>query len=228
MAKTHKKAGRPPADPAHRIKGIAWFAAVSQASGMNAAELEVFFGKSKRNLKYSAGCRPGLWDKYRDGLACPKSKPDKNGNPSIVERVEKQFPGTAKWISMPFWDVMSSAPMEMTDIRNIYQSLPPQLKVLLVMEPANSQKIFWRRPIDEKKLFQHLLKIQDLDAGTAILTIIKEAETTQNQNLHRKGIECWNEYAKFLEHHPIIGYVAELIAERLTNRFGHVKYAEER
>lgn len=227
MTSSAKKVGRPPSDPVHRIKGITWFVAVSQASGMTAAELEVLFGKSKRNLQYSAGCRPGLWNKYRDGLACPKSKRDKNGNPSIVERVENRFPGTAKWIFMPFWDVMSSAPMEMADIKNIYQSLPLELRILLVMEPANSQKTFWRRPIDENKLFQHLLKIHDLNAGIAILAIIKEAEITQNQRLHRKGIECWNEYSIFLNQHPIVGYVSKLIAEMLKKRFGNIEYAGE-
>lgn len=42
-------------------------------------------------------------------------------------------------------------------------------------------RMSWRRPTDPEQLYDSLLSVGNLDATTAALALIKEAEITQNQ-----------------------------------------------
>lgn len=195
---------------------------MSLKSGMDATELEMLFSKTKG--KYTPGKRPGLWGKYRDGEVCPKFKPDKNGCLSIVERVEERFPGTAQWMTMPFWDALNSAPMEMSDLKRLYQSLSQHIRLLIVAEPSDKRKTFWRKPVEPKTLFSQLSKLNDLDAATAILALIKEAETKQDQQMHRLGIACWEKYLEKLQHHPVLSPIIEDIDDLVAGRLAGIEH----
>lgn len=196
-----KRAGRPKLDPAYRLRTRAWFNAVSQASGMNDCEMEVYFG----NSKYTALNRPGLWGKYKKGTICPKSNPDINGRPSIVERAEEAFPGTAQWLKMPFWDVLSRRRMEMSEIKQIYFKLPGEIFEKIVVDELDEEfydATFWRLPTDWMALFSELSEIGTLDAATAILALIKECETAQRQEEHKIGLTFWGKIALKLHQYP--------------------------
>jgi hypothetical protein len=133
VEKLKKPVGRPSTDEAHKVRTKAWFIAVSMASGMNVGELEIYFAPPEKQAGYSPGNRPRHWEKYRDGSICPKSKTRKNQKRSIVERVEDCFPGTAKWVELPFWKVLSKARMEMHELKDFYQLLPVSVQELIVM-----------------------------------------------------------------------------------------------
>lgn len=212
-----KDAGRPAIDTAYRIRAMAWFNAVSLASGMNDGELEVLFGG------YAPGARPGLWRKYKTGRICPKFKPDIHGHPSIVERVEPRFPGTAKWMTMPFWEVLSYKPMDMAELRRIYLSLSPTVRDLIVTEPKLNGRMFWRRMTETESLYQDLADIGDLDAATAILALIKEAEVTQNQTQHQWGLIFWSRCSSKLTC-PVVSPLLHPINAVIEDRFTRITY----
>lgn len=220
--------GRPANDDyAYRVRTMAWFNAVSQASGgMNARDLEILFGMPTKKEKYTPGARPGIWKKYETGFICPKYKPDANGRPSIVERVEARFPGTARWITLPFWDVLSYRRFSMDELRGIYLKLAPQVRSLVVMDTGERASVFWRRPVDAAQLYADLLAIGDLDASTAILGLIKEAEITQNQGQHQMGLLYWSLWSSRLQH-PVLARVHKHINWVIEDRYTHITYAEE-
>lgn len=220
-----KEAGRHAIDTAYRVRAMAWFNAVSLASGKNDSELEVLFGDSNNRQRYTPGARPGLWRKYKMGSTCPKLKPDINGRPSIVERVDARFPGTAKWMTMPFWDVLSYTPLEMSELKKIYLSLSPPVRDLIVMELPTRNMMFWRRPIEDETLCQQLLDIGDLDAATAILALIKEAESAQTQYMHLYWLKCWISYSKKLQQHPVLAPLLNNIHMIIEDRFTRISYA---
>jgi len=218
-----KEAGRPAIDDAYRLRAMAWFNAVSLASGMNDSELEVFFGDASNRTRYKPGERPGLWRKYKTGKICPKFKPDVHGRPSIVERVEARFPGTAQWMGMPFWDVLSYKVMSMPELRKIYLSLQPNVRDLILMEPVMNGRMFWRRPTDPEQLYDSLLSIGNLDATTAVLALIKEAEITQNQTQHQLGLACWINCINRLQH-PTLIPLMQRINNIIEDRFTRISY----
>lgn len=203
---------------------MAWFNAVSLASGMNESELEVLFGESTSRQRYTPGARPGLWRKYKMGRICPKTKADINGRPSIVERVDRQFPGTAKWMSMPFWDVLSYKRMDMAELRQVYVSLSPSVRDLIVMDPQINGRMFWRRSTAMEALYDELIEVGGIDAATAILALIKEAEITQNQIQHQYGLVYWARCTVKLQH-PVISPLIAQINEVIEDRFTRISYA---
>lgn len=226
-----KRVGRPGIDPAFRIRTKAWFNAVSQASGgMTAGQLEILFGTSRKNQKYAPGARPGLWGKYETGYICPKFKPDIHGRPSIVERVEEKFPGTAKWMTMPFWNVLSRKPMEMSEIKQIYLSLPDEICEMIVAgetDPPRRLAAFWRRPTDWRKLYDEVYEIGNLDAATAILALIKEYETSQRYYEHMYGAAYWGKIALFLHQYPPLSPLIPDINKIIGDYYSDVFYPIE-
>lgn len=222
-----RKRGRPGIDPAFRVRTKAWFIAVSQASGMSAEELEIHFAPPEKQKAYQHGSRPGLWAKYKKGSICPKIKRDLNGKPSLVEKVEKEFPGTADWITIPFWRVLSHTPMGMDELKEIYLSLSEPICELVVMEEPDVARMFWRRPIGHEDLYDQLLSIGDLDAITAILALIKEAEVTQNQHQHQFGLGRWAYCNLILQKHPVLSLLLSDINKVIEDRFTRISYASE-
>lgn len=217
-----KTVGRPGTDKAFRVRTKAWFVAVSLASNMNAGELELYFAPPEKRAMYKPGNRPRHWEKYRDGSICPKSKPDLNGRTSIVERVEEHFPGTAMWITLPFWQVLSNAYMEMRELKAIYLSLSAPVRELIVMEGYSNNKIFWRKPTSHGDLFDQLITIGGLDAAAAVLALIKEAELTQNQLQHQQGLDYWAICTRQLRNHPVLSRVMDDIDSIIADRYASI------
>jgi hypothetical protein len=218
-------AGRPKSERAFRVRTKAWFFAVSQASGMNAEELEIYFAPHEKQELYRMGSRPRLWEKYRDMHVNPKSKDHGNGDASIVQRVEAVFPGTDYWITLPFWRVLSSHPMEMRELKNtVYWELADPIRKLVVMEGPRETRTFWRSPIEHRILYKNLAAIGDIDAATAVLDLIKEAETTQNQQQHQDGLRCWSKFTRKLNAHPILSLVLDDINNIIVDKFTRISY----
>jgi hypothetical protein len=222
-----ERRGRPPIDTTFRIRTKAWFEAVSQASGMNAAELEIHFAPSNKRKIYLEGNRPKLWEKYKAGRICPKSKSDWNGKESIVERVEKLFPGTAKWVETPFWQVLSYRPMEMSELKSIYLSLSKPVCELIVMERPPYNRMFWRRPTKTEDLYSNLLKIGGFDVAIAILALIKEAEITQNQLQHQLGLANWGLVLYQFIGDPVFSKFMGDINSIIEDKFSRISYADD-
>lgn len=214
--------GRPPVDPAYKLRARAWFIAVSRKSRMNEIELEVFFGK-ERNRDYSTANRPGLWKKYKTGLICPKYQPDALGNISIVQLVEKYFPKTATWMSHPFWDVLSFREMDLDELKVIFYSLKQEIREQIVYDSRVKGRMFWRRDVDNEDLFVHLAAIDDIDAATALLALIREAEIRQDQYLHKHGLSCLCICINTISD-PVIVALKPQIQKLIEDKISYYKY----
>lgn len=175
---------------------MAWFNAVSIASGLSVFQLEKKFATSNQVRTTLKGTvRPCLWDKYRRGEVVPRTKDGAKGNPSLVTRVEEAYPGTARWLSLPLWHLASDQTFTMADIKEIYEGLPSPLKELFTEGKPDGK--FWRREdIEPDDAYSELLLVGGLDAATAILAMIREAEIIQNRWQHYLGRVTWTTWAR--------------------------------
>lgn len=211
------KPGRPKKDSLSNLRTMAWFNAVSQASGMNAYELDIFF--AGRYRKYEN--RACIWDKYERGEVEPRTKTSAKGQPSIVQKVEKKFPGTAEWLKHPIWTLLGNSRMNMEEIRSVYMSLNPRLRALFIMDTSTARKpgIFWRRDMPLNEIFQKLEKGSGLDSLTALLAMIKEAEITQYQDQHIQALLFWNTLSPKIRSVPALaplrGPLNEIIQKKM-------------
>jgi len=159
-----------------------WFRAVEQKSGgLGTHDLErQFSGK-----KIAHGKRSCIWNKYRAGTVAPRGGcGNSTGGVNLVKRVETVYPGTAKWLSLPLWRLVDPAPMEMAEVRMLFEGLSPGLRPMFIASKKEASGLFWRRPVDIKQVGDILCAKRDLDALVAALILVKEAEVTQNQIQH--------------------------------------------
>lgn len=216
--------GRPETDPAYRLAAKAWFIAVSQASGMNASQLEVLFADPRKKQVYRKGKGPGLWNKYQRGRACPNTNERSPDNPSLPSLVERKYPGTKQWLTMPFWKLLSAATLDMAELKEIYLSLPPEVGDVIIHSSYEPENIFWRSQSAPEVIYEKLVRIGTVSAATAILALIKEAETTQNQRQHILGLTAWAQCSSSLIENPVIGSLVGEINGFVDRKFRIVSY----
>lgn len=192
-----------------KMRVQAWFRAVSLASKLTPRELEKQFGEPKSNEKVKRSC---VWDKYRRGDVVPRSGLRPGGGANLVDRVEVVYPGTAKWLTLPLWRLLDKAPMEMSEIRRCYESLPRPMRAMFIHPDATESSAFWRvRTMNCKADCELLLRFESLDGLVAVLTLKKEVECTQNIGQHDICVRTKSLYLSKFRNHPVLGKTMDLL-----------------
>lgn len=192
-----------------KMRVQAWFRAVSLASGLTPRELEKKFSESDGDRKVKRSC---VWNKYRRGEVVPRSGPRPDGGLNLVDRVELAYPGTAKWLTLPLWRLLDKAPMEMSEIRRSYESLPRPMRAMFIHPDATESSVFWRvRAMDCKADCELLLRFESLEGLIAVLTLKKEVECTQNIAQHGLCVRNMSLYLSKFRKHPVLGKAADLL-----------------
>lgn len=215
-------------DPAIRSMRVrTWFRAVTLASGLTPAQLEREF--SERDRARAASARSCIWDKYRRGEVVPRSSSMSPGRPGLVERVERRYPGTAAWLSSPLWRLADKAPMEMSELRRIYEGMPQPIRSIFVSSKKEAPGLFWRRPVDIDHACEILLRFQSVEGFVAVLAIVKEAETTQEQYQHYTGVDAAWVYMRetALPRDQVLGSIIRTdLSEYLESRWQNLGYLD--
>lgn len=149
--------------------------------------------------------RSCLWQRYRQGLVVPSSGPRPKGTGHMVQRVEQRYPGTAKWLTSPLWRAADRAPLAMADVRRAYAALPPYLRSVFIEDGDDESSVFWRRPVDFEDACDLLFRDRSVDAFAAVLVMVKEAETIQNQDQHQFLLALAATYFTLLADDPVVG-----------------------
>lgn len=175
--------GRPRKSEITRLKVMAWFNAVAEASGRTAAELEREFAQPE-HIRWVNGVeiRPRLWEKYRRGEVEPRSVPSKGKKTSVVQDVENRYPGTAQWLTLPLWKLVDfNQPVTMDELKIIYEGMPQQIRGLIIKECVLEEEIFWRKQTGEDALLRQLAEIGGIDGITGMFALVREAQVCQQE-----------------------------------------------
>lgn len=156
-----------------------WFHAVSQTSGLTVGELEREF-REEGSARAPRSC---IWNKYKRGEVVPRSRYQGDRRPKLVERVEARYPGTEKWLFSPLWLLVDVASMEMSDLRTIYEGLPPRIRDYFILSPSLVTKVFWRCPLHSEQLLVQFLSFHTVEDLVASVALIREAEIIQSRPL---------------------------------------------
>lgn len=192
---------------------------------MNASQLEAMFAEPGKRTPISPALgRSGLWSKYRRGEASPKVNDGASGKTSLVNRVEQRFSGTKRWFTMPLWDLLQRDLIQPAELKEIFLSLQPEVRNLIVHQNYHPQARFWRNQTLPEHLYESLVKIGSIDAVTAVLALIKEAEINQNQHQHKLGLVAWAKCAAKLVYEPVIGEMLSEINKCIEERFIAMAY----
>lgn len=190
----------------HKMRVQTWFRAVSLASGLTAHELETKFSESDSEKKVKRSC---VWNKYRRGEVVPRSGLRPDGRLNLVDRVEAAYPKTAKWLTLPLWRLLDKAPMEMSEIRRCYESLPAAMRGMFIRQNANTSSVFWRRGELNSRDCDVLLRFESIEGFTAVAAMFRESECAQNTIQNSLCAEKVADYIKRLVKHPVFGITAQ-------------------
>lgn len=180
-------------DPEIRSMRIrTWFESVAAKSDKTAAALEREFSEGESGS--NGRPRSCIWQKYKKGLVEPQSTHGVGRKPGLVERVEQRYSGTAQWLTSPLWRLADKAPMEMNETKAIYEGLPSPIRSIFIASETEARGLFWRRPIDVDHACNILLRFRSIDGFQAVLAIVKEAETMQDQYQHDIGVGAAKKY----------------------------------
>ncbi len=56
-------------------------------------------------------------------------------SPPVIDRVEREFPGSKRWLEHPSWDIVDDAPLEIERLSERLSSLRPQVSSVLFSRP---------------------------------------------------------------------------------------------
>lgn len=232
--------GRPERTPVDGFRARAWFNAVAEAScPLSIYGLEKRFapdyqtkitGSAHQHKKGGEGVkkhvRSGMWHKYKRGDATPSKAPTPGCDESIVKRVEDRYKGTERWLNLPLWDMLDRRPVTMDEIKKAYSSLAKEVRNLFIACNPKDKLSFWRLPVKTQDVLQALRKLRGLDAATAVMTMIREAEVTQNQEQHIACFKAWFEVAPSMADDGVSLDLIEDIVEYTRDWFRDIVYSD--
>lgn len=164
-----------------------WVRSVRIRSKLSLIELEALFTDSKSDDETARSC---LWDKYNKGDVIPRIGVKPGGGLHLASRVEEAYPGTLQWLTSPMWRLIDKAPMSMMEIKETYENLPTLFRSIFIEADYKTKGIFWRRMVNVQKCIETLKKFDDLNAFIALLIMVKEGETTQDQFTHYLALKA--------------------------------------
>jgi hypothetical protein len=208
--------GRPKKEPISSLRTRAWFNAVALASGKSTYELDIEFAGVNRGSRKRYENRPCVWDKYARGDIEPRSKMGAKGQTPIVEKVERIYPGTVQWLTIPFWGVLGDEPMNMDELKEVYLSLSPGIRNLLIRKKRSRADPFWRIDITPDKLYDHLSEENSIEVGTVILAMVKEAEARQLEHQYYQALTVWKKCERKLSKDPVLSPLMDEIHARVA------------
>lgn len=204
-----------------RLRVRTWVEAVLHASGLTLVELEQKYSDAKTINPVARSC---IWDKYRNGSVAPRIGIKPNGELHLAGRVEIDYPGTLQWLISPLWRLSDKAPMGMNEIRSIYEGMIYLFKSIFVETEHKTTGVFWRRNIEIEKCCKTLSHLDELTSFIALLTIIKEAEVNQDQEVHFYVFEHIFTYKVTLKKYPELKVTRKWLFEYLKSRWADTGY----
>ncbi|AKR42209.1 hypothetical protein [Methylophilus sp. TWE2] len=179
-----RSVGRPKKNKAlQQLRVQTWFNAVAEASGKTAYELEKEFAPSTVDRENFNKQRARLWEKYRLGKTMPTIKEKKGGRKGIAQLVEEKYPGTIHWLTDEFFDLANmEKEITMKFVREVFESLPLEIRKHIILENANSSTLFWRKQlISESAFYEGLVRNPSPYGFIALLALLREALICQNE-----------------------------------------------
>ena len=167
-----------------------WYAAIVTASWRDAPTLKAKAPLIEAEFLKKGQFRSCLFDKYRRGEIEPRRSGSKNGELSIVDRVEIRYPGTAKYLELPLWKALDFNQSSMAEVRQVYEVLPVRIRKHFIAINKVSKLGFWRKPTHPELVSDILSKEITLSSLTASLNMVQEGLITQNQFLHYHGLRA--------------------------------------
>lgn len=221
-----------------------WFYAIKKASGLSTNQIARLFPSTPRKGSGLEGAESGYlpsesgyWDQIRCGRHLPLRR--KHGR-ELVDLVEQRFAGTRKWIVSSLWRLLSTCHMELGEIYQLLEELPPSIQdeilirseigSIFIRTPSFPKDLYRKIDVAARPLFPHdSSDTFDRIVGGAIgaLALIREAEHLQNQPQHVLGRKAFLKIVERFDYFSELPCLASELQRLGRARFGSAIYSPD-
>jgi hypothetical protein len=174
---------------------------------------------------HKTNSKSGFWKHYQTGANQLKLKPTPDNQPSLIERVEKEIPGSIAAYRTPLWSLFDDGLMTKEALVNLVRVLPkPYHNKLLASYSGITSEVVTFRILCNADLDEYALKNHWWDLG-AVACIIRISEYTGNSPLQRYAIKILFCMLKDLENDGTLTMVAREVYEFIYCRLRDIVYA---
>lgn len=205
--------GRPPRWQFERQRTRLWSESVRYEARTSFRTLEGVLG--------SDGRWNGLWSRYSRGVVSPTSE--------RVMRIDNKLSGTAKYYFCPFWKLIENRDYTRKELDDCVQWLQPSFRNFFM---TNAQSVFgsrWRNHMENSALLPEAVRLVTdiefgLDAVTAILIAVREAELIQDSRAYLRAIKAWAEIEADRNKHFVLRYLSPYILDSVAEPLRHMRF----
>ena len=149
--------------------------------------------------------------------------------PDRVMRIERLLPGTAKYYFSPLWYLVENRFYSSQELERCATVLCPTVRN---MGTTSKNGVFgreWRNEIDDKIFLgkaANLISDQDIgmDAVTAILIALREAELIQDSAAYLRACKAWAVMSERRKRHPILHYLSPLLLDAVVEPLRKISF----
>lgn len=170
--------GRPKKDPVSQIATMLWLSSIKDATGIQSAaglyrhiELDEPIPRARNKKACEDQIRSKKWEQYLRGRHTPGA--------DLVSRIEEKYKGTSQYLSLELWKVSSE---RRPDLESLLMTLVTVRPNLIKHFDTSTQKQTENISLAIPRIIDALWRQGDLKALTALVSLARIAEITDNQN----------------------------------------------
>lgn len=219
--------GRPKKSMADKLSTLVWAEAIKiQSKEMTPYMIEVTFMPEecvpKRNGRV---VRPSLMDRYVRGELSPKNDGSRCGGAKLVARIDSTFPGTAKWLYLPLWELMQSKAYSLEEMHQIMARVEAPFYYKFFSRADCPERVYVRSFGGDIKEIRKVSRYNTLDAFAFLLGLAREAEHTLDVRVHFNACKGMREMFPVIARMPEIKPVAGRLFDYLEEAYFGVIYS---
>ncbi len=175
-----ERRGRKPRTEVDAVRTRFWAEIVMTQTRLGVRELDARCGAASS----------GQWSKYAAGTSSP--------SPSRLAQIESLFPGTTRYYTSPFWDLIAPETLGVESPRPLFQWLNEPLRSRFTHDRLRGD-LFWRKPsqLDDDLLWlmnSDFTPEQPFDVFVALLALVHESVSLQAVARFTRCERAWREF----------------------------------
>lgn len=211
---------------ADSLSAKVWSEAVAIASELSPGQIEVRFMPECVKRVDGQLSRPKLMDRYAEGKLTPKRGKRKCGGLKLVERIEAHYPGTARWLLHPFWDLLKPDNYSLGKLHSLMLGIDSKLSRFFFIDMDHLDGLYVRNYNIQPKVIRSLWKHPSLDTFALLLGLLREAEIKADMPSHHCACSSMlRMFPEIAELQPIKPIAGELF-DYIENSFFKVIYTD--
>ncbi|MFZ6873951.1 MbcA/ParS/Xre antitoxin family protein [Undibacterium sp. Di27W] len=221
LENAQRPAGRPTKTTVSKIKTLAWIRFIASISQKTPSQLGREFHPTQYRYDGEKQQSSKRWERYAEGSSSP---PDLNSGDSLVDLVDRAYPGSAKLFRHSVWIALEGNLRDSREINALLLTLGELVTDICFIPQEVRGKTKMKRVPYDYGLPMKLANLRSLEGLTALLLLAKEAEIIGNGKVHVQITGRISQSLFYVREIPEISFVLKEVVECINIQLQAFKY----